>query len=929
MPGLFNPNKKEEPSDKKKSGGLFSPKTNEAKEKKSNGGLFKAPDVSSKSIPLITDTKWDTTKLDKSIENAKIRIKDAGGEVDKDDRNWVEKKLNLPEGQNWFFDALEVIGRPQQALYGGVEAFFDGENGKILGNALEGFKGNEKRSFTNVIDSYGRYTEDKLGENKAEKIGLTEPGWRRSAANFIGNVVADPINLVPGGVVTKAVKPVGQIGGKVIKSIPGLTDKVIEPTKDALGSIFKYQHGWDETLTGDKDGTIKELFNDTQNIVRNKTDDALKNVTEQARLAGGYKAGDDVGRIMESNLESSFVGPKLPSSSDPNIIQAADNLVKSNNEIRQWANDMGVSIDELQGYMTHLLSSEERAFRKTSKGKRASLSGTIGITKPNDKILNKRKYAMTAEEANELVGRKMFEPNAFFSTALGQKRLIEYVGAKKFMDNVLSNPSFAMKKDDFLVQYGSIPDDLVTISPDQFKFFKVDIDDGKSIMGVAKGQEYVVTKGVRDALQRFNNVTTDQGIRNFLRGYDKVQGWWKRLALLSVPYHVRNLIGGMFNNYVGGMNSVDMARYTTEAGNTIQKALRGKETPLYKEFREQGLSSSSQMAVDLARAGDTPEKAIEKAVKDRSKSKLRRGADKLNPLRAFQTSQELGTVIDQTNRFALYKWARDKGMSPKDAARKVREVQFDYTRTTNAEREVFTRFVPFYRWSRNNIPFQLRQFINNPAKYARVGNAIEAQQENVGIDDTNMPGYMKEGMYIPWSGDGQGSGKLLAMNLPAADLTKLTNPGKLFVDSLTPLAKLPIELSSNTNFFFGNEIQKFRDEEKKYQIPENIWGMDIPGGGTQIGGLPVKTAYAVESLGGQPARGLSGLISKPTVAEQENQSLKPSLGIRSLLKNYDINESNYRAKQRELEQLLDYLKYLEQETGERPRTISDIKRGIR
>lgn len=924
MAGLFNSKRKvEAPSAKETGGALFKPSSTTTETKPSSGALFKPSGVT---MPTEKD-QYDTTSTDRSISNAKMRIQSAGGELDKDPRNWLERGLNLPEKQNWLFDTLDVINRPQQALFGAVDAVYD-KNYKDIGKqALEGVKGNERRKGSDFIDPFGKLAEEYTGINPVEKLGLDEGRFKRGALGLAVDIASDPTNLIPAGLITKGASVVTK---PIAKGLSKLSDTVpaVQSVKDGLGSMFKYQYGWDDTLKGGKDDAVKDLFDNTQNLVRTKSDDALKNVTDQARAAGGYKTGDDVGRILEKDLESTFVGPSPATSSDPKIVQAADNIMKSNNEIRQWANDSGVEIDELQGYMTHILSSEERKFRKTSKGKSEVLGGGSFGMKPNKNILNQRKYEMSATQANETVGRKMFDPNAYFATAMGQKRLIEYVGAKKFMDDVLGNPSFAKKKDDFITENGSIPEGLVTIKPDQFKFFKVDLDDGKSFMGVAGGTEYVVTPGVKQALERFNQVSTDQGIKSFLRGVDKIQGMWKRLTLLSGPYHIRNDIGAKYNNYVGGMNVPEITKYSLLADKEVVNAFRGIESPLYKEFKDQGLGSSSQLAVDLARAGDTPEKAIEKAVKDQSKSKLRRGVEKANPLRVFQTSQELGVAIDQTNRLALYKWAKDKGMSPKDAARKVREVQFDYTRTTNAEREIFTRFAPFYRWSRNNIPFQIRQFVNDPKKYARTDHLYDGARDSLGMDEENTPEFMKENFYLPVSGDGEGGGKMLGLNLPAADLTKLSNPGKLALDTITPAIKTPIEMVTNRNFFFNNEIESFKGEQKKYRIPEEIYGVDIPGGGKELGGLPVKAAYGLEQAGGQPVRGLSRILAKQTVAEKENEALKPSLGISAMLKKYDINKENFYKKKNELRELMDYIDYLEQEQGQRPKTISQIKKGL-
>lgn len=868
--------------------------------------------------PNILENPFDTGALQKSIDNAKLRIQDAGGNVSPDRRNGVEKFLNLPEDQNWLFDTLEVIGRPQQALYQWFKGKLDKKPGsEITKDTIKGFKGTaERESGSKLLNEYAGL------ENK----------YGRAIGGFGIDVVSDPLNLIPGAAFTKIGKGVGKgvsAGTKaldkttdIIPGVKGLKENTLAPAlnsaKEGLGSMFKYQYGWDRTLTGGKDDTLKNLYNQTENQIKYMSENSLKDVTGAAKSAGGVKTGDDVGRLMEKN--QAVYGPALrPFSTDPKITKAADDLVKSNDTLRQWAIDNDIPVGEIDGYMRHILSAEEQALRKRAK------PGAIdrpmsGMNNPDKKILQGRKLQGTAEDINQEIGRKFFEPNAYFSTAVGQRKLIEYGNAVKFRREVLDNPNFATKRQPGV----DPPPGSEIINTNNYEFLK----NPANPLPDKIGGEYIVTKGVKSALERYQKLTTDDGINAFLKMYDTGLGAWKRLALLSGGYHLRNDIGAKFNNYVAGMDTPDILKYSSMAMKDIKDAMSGKGSALYDLYRKEGLSSTSQNAVEFAKHGSNPEKAITNAVKRDSRSTGRKVAGVLNPLRATENSQAAGNVVDQVNRFALFRWAVEKkGMLPEQAAAKVRETQFDYSRNTNFEKGIATRVVPFYRWSRNNIPFQLRKFAEDPARYSRVDKLRRNFQDSFGLEEKDTPDYMKQNFFMPITGNGDGSGRMLGANLPVGDLTRLSSPGKLGLDSLAGPLKLLGELPSNRNLFYGNEIQGFEGQAKKYRIPEKIYGIDIPGGGKKLGGLPVKMAYALEQLGGQPARGLSKMLGVPTQQELENQSLKPSLGISSLLKPYDIKETNYRAKQKELRELEDMIYYLEQELGQRPRSVRDIKRG--
>jgi hypothetical protein len=235
-------------------------------------------------------------------------------------------------------------------------------------------------------------------------------------------------------------------------------------------------------------------------------------------------------------------------------------------------------------------------------------------------------------------------------------------------------------------------------------------------------------------------------------------------------------------------------------------------------------------------------------------------------------------------------------------------VQFDYSKTTALEGELISRVMPFYRWMRNNLPFQIRMFINDPTKYTNINKLRLNAQDAAGIDDENTPEFLKEQFAIPVN-----ENKFLGLNLPLGDLTKLSDPLKLGADSLTPLIKTPLELSTNYNFFYKKPIEKFEGQQKQYEL------------GPLKGELPVKTAYALEQGLGQIGRGFSQYLQKAEDVDQDTKFRMPRLGISSILKDYDAKQSAYFERLQELRKLQDYLKYIEQQTGVTPRSVREIR----
>lgn len=934
------------------------------------------------------EVPYDTEPVNRSIENARLRINDSGyNPGDADQRNWFERGTNLPQNQNFFFDALELLNRPGQAVLNTLDK--RKEDNK-LNVAWRGFSGRDRVRGSKIVEDMG-----------------IESGVGQAVVGTALEIATDPTSYIPGGIIAKGIgrvaKPVARGFSKAYQSIEpsairgfrkNIAQPAMERTKDALGRSFVPDYKLDEDLYGRADDTLLKSKQATENDIRFRTEESMRNIADTAKKTGGIDAGVDVGRIMESplsqqgkvytkldgtktfnkgelfedikvrrdELKSADITPQRKNvlraeiktldenikahdydiapritrdlSPDPNVREAADNLMKSNNELREWANQSGVSIDEMEGYMTHVLAAEERKRRKNLNAMPID-RGNMGTGQPNKKILSQRKLTGSAEDVNERMisegrvkeGEKFFEPNAYFATAIGQKRLIDYVNSAKFRREVLSNENFAKKFEEGM----QIPNNAAVIDSNEYKFLSDEISDD---LGLADeiGGKYVVTKSVKQALDRYKKLTTDEGINAFIKAFDTAQSIWKRTTLFSVPYHLRNMMGAMFNNYVGGMNSTSLAKYTTQAYPEVFNAIvKGDESALFREFREQGLGSSSLSGVEFARAGQDAEKAIERTVKKRSQydgtvsGRVKAELKELkNPLNAFDTSKDFGDFIDQVNRFSLFKWAKDKGMDAAQAAKKVREVQFDYSRTTPFEKEIMTRALPFYRWMRNNLPFQIRQFINDPRKYANVNKIRLNATEAAGFEDEDIPDWMKEQFVIPVQGDGE-SGYALGMNLPVADLLKANDPFKVLLDSLTPYAKLPAELALNRSFFLDKPIKEFEGQQRLLEIPDNILGAPIPGGGTDIGGINATIAYIIDQLGGQVARQPMKLLERPESEDQAKKFKDPVLGISSFLRPINPAQSQYFQQREELQRLMDLIDYIEQQTGARPRGVNEIR----
>ncbi|MCM3746514.1 hypothetical protein M3223_04015 [Paenibacillus pasadenensis] len=599
-------------------------------------------------------------------------------------------------------------------------------------------------------------------------------------------------------------------------------------------------------------------------------------------------------------------------SQDAGIQSAARSLIEFNQTIRDYAREAGIEISELEGYMKHTLSQAEREARAKGIGQAVKVDqGRFGAAQPSKKVLAQRELTGSVEDINERLGREFFEPNAFFASAQGQRQLIDYIHAVKLRREVLNNPNYARK-----IEKGEKVTPgrgEIIIDSNNYTFLR----QGENALADADGLpltyevggQYLVTKAAKGLLDRYQQLTTDEGMNAFLKGYDAMMNGWKKLALASPNYVIRNAAGALAQNYLAGMtNPASLVKYTKQAMSEVEKAGRegGKRSEMLDEFYRQGLGGG-QTSAEFLNSAD-PAKALNKEVEKASSSRLKRYTPIVgNPIR------NAAEFSDATNKYALYKWARTKGLSPEQAAAKVRQAHFDYQDITPAERQIFARVIPFYRWMRNNIPFQVANFAMHPARYAALEKARDNAIEMQGMDDSNTPDYMKESFAVPISGDG-GKGYMLGLNLPIGDLTKLSNPIKMITDSFAEPITLPIELATNRDFFRNKDIEKFAGQTTNYGIP-----------GLGEIGLDPKLAYAMESLGGQPVRAVSSLTKVPDSSDMERQYLNPSLGLALPIKPYDYEKFQFYNQLDELKKLQEYIQYLKANDVE-IRDVREIQR---
>jgi hypothetical protein len=273
--------------------------------------------------------------------------------------------------------------------------------------------------------------------------------------------------------------------------------------------------------------------------------------------------------------------------------------------------------------------------------------------------------------------------------------------------------------------------------------------------------------------------------------------------------------------------------------------------------------------------------------------------------KAMEKSRDLGITMDEFNRYSMYKWAREaKNMDPKQAASKVKETLFDYGDLTNAEKQIFKRVAPFYTWLRKNGEFQIKNFAKNPQKYSNFDKGMQEAYKASGVDRNDVADWHKTNWDIPlpFTSDKKGDVKLLSASLPLSDLGKLSNPAKVLTESASPLYKLPIELTTNTNSFNGDKIEEFAGQTKNM-------------GGVQI---PAKLQHVLSQIGA-----LRNLGSRSEEIAQDGITGPLQSGF-GMLKQHDAAKQKGYDTYEQLQELQDLVKLYEQMYGKKPATVQEL-----
>jgi hypothetical protein len=312
---------------------------------------------------------------------------------------------------------------------------------------------------------------------------------------------------------------------------------------------------------------------------------------------------------------------------------------------------------------------------------------------------------------------------------------------------------------------------------------------------------------IAQALKRVERIidpTEDKTISNFAKALAEVQGRWKLLATAVNPgYRFRNTISDMWNMYVAGVPFWAMSRYSARAAKVMRDAKKGDEEAIriLSDAYKQGVLSGLF-------GGDIGTLARMLQYQGSKKSLIKRGRYlKLTS----KVAQDTNRNAENWGRLIHYMYRREyEKLSPTDAAWHVKKAHFDYEDLTEFERQkIKGLFIPFYTWTRKNVPFQIKAMVERPGKYAAFPKFAQEAEYAAGAEDSGdiIPEYLASNFSfrVPF-----GKNTYYTPQIGAADLARFQSPTQALKSvgaMVTPFAKVPAELAFNKNLMTGADIE--------------------------------------------------------------------------------------------------------------------------
>ena len=671
--------------------------------------------------------------------------------------------------------AVHQLGRLQSGVAGGL---FNIQEELMMGDQPEDDRSSWERYVNETIEGMKKGVTYKDEKRFQDLMAQANPEWVAShpilstVIGFGGDVLTDPLMYIPFGQVAVGARVLGKLieGTSVGKKLIDVADNPVLRginvyTGDKKKAREVYIKMLDE-IRGQKaiigrehrmktdalrkaakslgvsvDDLNRQILRETEGMAA--AADVPANLTGAARTKAEQEAADmremfgDIITKEQSATPIAGMGDEafVPGSqmTEIGLGGGAAGAPPALGTVRATELGLGRGLAEEAAerpYLPHILSSQgEKELQKIAKHKYGNIETMRDAWKSNPNAL-KREIGGTVEDINLRFGKDFFITDAATISAVRQANHATQIASRNFLKETAE--TLGRRADD-------APDHWVTI---------------KGIEGVRFDPK--LAPFINDMHM---TISDPKKLGAFLKFADSATRWWKMWSLgLRPAYHARNVVGNLWNAYnIGGMNpasgrrftqagiiqrqgkrkagfsgSVQLGKFKNEAGGNTHT-----REDLWRMAQEDGVMNHGQYG------GDVVQNLERYALDEAPKSPLSALGQWITPTtksRLLHKGFATGTTLENNTRLALYLDTLAKTGSRKAARANVKKSLFDYADLSPFEQNVMKRFVPFYTWSRKNIPAQIEALIKNPQRAVKVDHLIDNIQYGVDtptLEETN------------------------------------------------------------------------------------------------------------------------------------------------------------------------------------------------
>lgn len=255
--------------------------------------------------------------------------------------------------------------------------------------------------------------------------------------------------------------------------------------------------------------------------------------------------------------------------------------------------------------------------------------------------------------------------------------------------------------------------------------------------------------------------------------------------------------------------------YTSALDNGLFRGSRQLET-MRSDARLSGTELSDNMLDPMTRN-------LFKSIPRDELTEVQKGLNYLSNNKMIEVSGQAADITENYVRMAAYiKGIRNYGLEDNGQAASyfVKALQFDYADLSDFERNVLKNIIPFYTWTRRNVPLQFSSLINEPSKFNKIAFAQTELQNSFGAEGDQaemadiVPQWMRDKMGFVTNINVGGNPLVAGFELPAMDLNRYIPFGfrptfafdavkQNITSSLNPVVKTGIESVTGVNTFTG------------------------------------------------------------------------------------------------------------------------------